>query len=154
MLVHYGNSDPHEMRTGPDGQRALQRVHAHPAVTSQHIRDHGDDEHPAPCYRIGTTGQEVRDHLFQHPGWVTQMADNTALLSSIEGFRATSEIPPTWVAVEAQARPAEEAGDFERCLAEVWGCPRGIPEDVEDTHITEHHVEGRGLTVFMPGERP
>jgi hypothetical protein len=154
MLIHYGNPDPHEMAAGPDGQRALQRVHPHPAVTTQSMRDYGDVDHPACTYRVGTTGAEVRDHLFQNPGWVTSMADNTALLSSIEGFRATCPVPPTWVAVEAQESDPAEAEDFERCLSEFWGCPRGIPADVEATHMTEHHVEGRGLVVFPPGEQP
>jgi hypothetical protein len=148
MRILYGNRDPWHY---VDGQfvRALEQ----PAVTEQHLTDALNNDGDAMLtYTVGTNGQEIRDHLFENP-ITSRMAANTALLSSVGQFKHTSPEPPAWVAVEPEGRDPAMAADMERCLAEYWGCARGVPADVEATHWTEHQIDG-GMVAFAPGEHP
>lgn len=100
-------------------------------------------------YTVGTSAQEVKDHLFDNPGLVTHMGGNTAILETVNPIRDRVQGKPSWVVVSPEARLPEVADDFERFLSEFWGCERGKPADVEDTHWTLH-----GGQVLPPGVAP
>lgn len=103
----------------------------------------------AVTYTVGTNAQEVRDHLFDNPGIVTHLGGNTAILETVNPIRDRIQGKPTWISVTAEGRLPEVADDFERFLAEFFGCDRGKPSDVEDTHWTLH-----AGGVFAPGDAP
>lgn len=125
-----------------------------PTVTYFTISDALDEERGegkyVAGYEIGTNAVDVMRHLVQNPGMVTHLPGNEAILDMLGSWSLHSDHAPGFVAlVDPGTRPVDEAEDFERFLAEYWGCARGVPEDVEHTHYTEH-----AGVVYGPGEAP
>lgn len=136
MLVEVGHVHPN----GIDGQ----------TVTQTRLTDDLNEDGSRVCaYIVGTDAQEVRNHLFDNPGMVTHLPGNTAILDAVQPIRGSIAGKPDWVSVQAEGRDDAEGEDFERFLSEFFGCARGKPEDVEDTHWTLHNGQ-----VFAPGVAP
>lgn len=100
-------------------------------------------------YIVGTSADDVRRHLYDNPGTVTHLPGNGAILGVEATLRTNGVKDAAWVAVDPQGRDADEAADFERFWGDFFGCPRGKPADVEDTHHTMH-----GTRSYEPGLRP
>lgn len=123
-----------------------------PAITITAISDiKNEDGSWTAGYVIGSSVDEIKDHLFFNQGPVTHMPGNGALLNIIRSWVDHSQGLPTWVAVDPGERDPEEAEDLERFLSEFWKCDRGIPEDIEETHYTAHDYDNK---IYAPGEKP
>lgn len=145
MIVQFGNAAPHEMVEGE-----LKGL-VGPAVTTFQI-DPGNDGsgNLSPGYIMGTDATEILRHMAQNPGPIKHMGGNELLQDLIGLWEQHSAQAPTWVAVvDPTPYPADLAADAERCVAEYWGCGRGVPADVEETHVTQY-----GNYVYQPGEKP
>lgn len=145
MIVQFGNAAPHEQVEGEikgiDGK----------AVTTFEISPGNDGEgNLTPGYIMGTDAMEVLRHIAQNPGPVKHMGGNELLQDLIGLWEQHSAKAPEWISiVDPSPYPADLAEDCERCVAEYWGCDRGVPADVEETHITQY-----GNRVYQPGEKP
>lgn len=131
MLVVLGNNEPF----GAPG----------PTITTTSLEDVlNEDGTYAIGYIMGTDADEVRKHLSENPGQVTHLPGQQAILGVCRSWLHHSNVSPAWVVVEPQERDPENAADFERFLADFWGCPRGYPTNLEETHYTVAGPPGVG----------
>lgn len=145
MIVQFGNAAPHEMVEG-----VLVGL-VGPAVTTFEISPGNDgDGNLTPGYIMGTDATEVLRHMAQNPGPVKHLGGNELLQDLLGLWEQHSAQAPTWVAItDPTPYPEDLAADAERCVADYWGCARGVPADVEATHVTEYDHQ-----VYQPGESP
>lgn len=67
---------------------------------------------------------------------VPRLPDHECFVSVVTDWPNHSPQPPAWV--------ASDNDDLAQMLAEFYGCPVGIPDDVEDTHHTFSGPPGVG----------
>lgn len=125
--VEFGNHRPH---TIVDGRaEPLQRVF--PVVTYVNIPDE------AYTHTAGLSGRDLLLKLAQ--GQHTPEHEIFENLLHRDGqWAAHSSEPPSWVWSDDE--------DLERLLSEAYGCPRGRPSDVEETHHTLSGPPGVGTS--------
>lgn len=131
MEVMMGNATPHQCDTSGGG-------HAHVLL------DHGE-----PCtYNWGDFGALTHDsdagldglasgvHVLSND--VTHLPESECFVSIVSDWPHHSPNPPAWVWASDP--------DLARMLSEFYGCPVGVPEDLEDTHHTAAGPPGVGPT--------
>lgn len=146
MIVLFGNQQPHELV-----ENVLQGLPG-PAVTTFAIDPTQlEDGTLTPGYIMGTDVVSILREMAQNPGPVKRNMGGNELLQDLIGlWEQHSNVAPAWISiVDAAPYDSALAEDCERCVAEYWGCDRGVPGDVEDTHYTQ-----LGNDVFPPGVAP
>lgn len=139
MRVELGNPKPHDGIADPTTGARVYVPRDETVVTYITIPegDGGYDFDPS---------LDVRDlalHLMSNPSGVTNFPGAEALLLIVaqQGlWKDHSADKPSWV--------WSDNPDLERLLGELYDCPRGRPDDLEDTHYTEAGPAG----VHPPGE--
>lgn len=136
--IELGNARPKGLSQGHDGAPCVTYVSI--PQSPPHDGHHG--------YRQavdGKSGRDVVDHIadaIMFRGGVTNLAGHEPVLAIVHPagiWQAHAEdgTKPTWVhAVAAGGADQDEADEVERILADLYGCPRGRPDDLEDTHHT------------------
>lgn len=130
MIVEMGNRTPHQcvIRDGVEvGHEPL--AHGEPAVYSW--SDHGALTHDASA---GLDGKTAGIHVLSND--ITHLPDHEGFVSVLSDWPHHSPNPPSWV--------WSDEPDLARMLSEFYGCPVGIPDDVEDTHHTVNGPPGVG----------
>lgn len=87
-----------------------------------------------------TTAAELATEVMRQVasgGGLTHLPGQEAVLSVVACWNAEGSGKPSWVEVE-------DNPDFEKLLSEFFGCPRGKPADVEQTHYTVSGPPGVG----------
>ena len=67
---------------------------------------------------------------------VTHLPDHECFVSVANDWPNHSPVPPAWV--------WSNDADFAQMLAEAYGCPVGIPDDIEDRYHTYNGPPGTG----------
>ena len=139
MRVEFGNPAPAE--------GVLADVDGAQAVVYVSFRDGAFD------WNMGASAEEFRAHAFTNPGEMHRSPEGGLGREVLHHVRTAIVLGnnPSWVAVYPEATDSEVAADVERFLAEVFGCPRGVPADLEETHYTQPLDGG---PIFPPGVRP
>lgn len=125
MYVEMGNAAPHEYRGDSPEPFPL----TGPAVYRISIPDSYTME-PADA-------SELALHVVQRPGMLTpgvaavsHLPDQEAFVAVVSDWPHHSAQGPSWVESDHE--------ELERVLAAFYGCDVGKPDDVEDTHVTQH----------------
>lgn len=147
--IQFGNPAPVH---SPNGDR---EPLPGPAVTYLSIPD-GEDTHGVSLYGV-VDGHDVAGFdadgahettLPRHPAELTlQIAQNGHLLTRAAGHEAFLSAVATWTA-HSSAAPSwvwSDNAELERQLSEWYGCPTGVPADVEATHHTDAGPPGIGV---------
>lgn len=108
--------------------------HGEPAVYDQPIHT-GEGGHDV---TVGADVNAMALHLARNTGPVTHLPGNEAFVNVVQTFRLLADgRPATWASVKpTDGEDPAIAEDFERQLASFYECPRGIPDNVEETHWT------------------
>jgi hypothetical protein len=118
MLVQFGNTAPLE-----NGKPMVRDA---PCVTYVNLQDYGfTGEVSVPDAKV-----HLYDSLVNRDG-ITNLPGDEALVAMIHGSGAVSahsSAKPSWIWADNEG--------FAAYLGEFYGCPVGIPGDVEDTHHT------------------
>lgn len=132
MLVRMGNPRPHSVI---DGEIVYPDVGGSPVVFQTQIPLHDESGYNV---TMGDDVTALMRHLAVYTGMVTHLGEgHDAFLAVVQAWKDHCEVPATWVDVTAEAdEDTALIDDFERQLAEFYGCPRGAPDDVEATHWT------------------
>lgn len=143
MQVLLGNADP----VLPEGE-----TRDAPCVTTFNIPS-GAEHYPEGHHGYvqvqdsGLTGDEITLHIAKaqlHNDGITNLPGHEPVLAIANGGWATqSKGTPLWV--------ASDDPEVERILSEFYGCPAGVPADVEDTHHTEAGPPGVRPVETAPG---
>jgi len=145
LVLEFGCPEPHEVIDGepvPLPGPNVVRFVIDPIVK--------EDGSLHPAYIIGTDAVEMLRHFAQNPGPVKHLGGNELVQDAIGLWERHSASAPSWVrVVQWEPYSQEVADDLERFISEYWGCSRGAPSDLEQTHYTQY-----GSQVFAPGEAP
>lgn len=131
MKVQMGNATPHKFVPGSTEQRYV--YHDDPIVVVWDSRG-GDSTH---VVAGRPNGKDALIYVLTHD--IVQMPDHTAFLSIVRDWPSHSPNSPSWV-------DSDDEPDLALMLSEAYGCPVGIPEDVEQTHHTISGPPGVGPT--------
>lgn len=104
-----------------------------PAVTTINVPASYTFEVPDDLARFAV---EIVQHLLQTDG-ATRLPGQEALLSVMAAWAAQSNAKPGWV--------WSDNHDFARVISMLYGCPVGIPDDLEATHFTMAGPPGVGV---------
>lgn len=154
MIILLGNPKPHHVKDGeriplpgpvqheieiPPGQYSLE-----PGADVRDLTQH--------LFRNRTVTKLPDHELFVHV--VASASPEVGFLGGAWGSGNHGSEDPTWVSCIAQtAEEVDQAAELERLLSEFWECPRGVPDDVEDTHHTFNGPPGVGpAPVIEPEE--
>lgn len=156
MQVLLGNPHPHRCVVDPVlGHVGHERVDLHgaPATTALTIPE-GDGGYSLELpdgfeeysdSDVHSLVAEAALHLAQHPD-ITQLPGLEPLLVAAHPgggcWNHHSEDTPSWV--------WSDNGAYEKLLSSYYGCPAGVPDDLEDTHWTRFGAPGVGAWGLKP----
>ena len=134
MRVEFGNPNP-------------TKTEARPAVTVMNVPEtsvyspaYPDDDRSGFDSADALAVEVMRQMVRGAASGVTHLPEQEAVFEVVTAWQAESSGSPTWVS-------CEDNDDFEVLLAAVFGCPRGRPADVEETHFTHAGPPGVGPAV-------
>lgn len=146
LIIEFGNTAAHHFVE--DEKLALDGLRQTRFSITPQLNEDGTINHPN--YTVGTSAVDILRHFAQNPGPVKHMGGNELVQDVIGLWERHSDAAPAWVSVvDPGPYPPDDMEDLERFIAEYWGCERGVPDDVEDTHYTQY-----GDQLFAPGEAP
>lgn len=120
------------------------RVQLGNATPHAHLVDHEDpcvytwDDNGCGLTHVAEgrpNGKDALIHVLTND--ITHLPDNAAFVSIVRDFQSHSPTSPTFA-------NSEDCPDLALMLSEAYGCPVGLPDDVEDTHHTTSGPPGVG----------